>query len=97
MLALKDIILNVDLNITHQRKFQIPFFYYKDKKLCFLWVHRKKLLMGFVEDKKIYPKKDSVNRKDKTETIQIDPQADIPVKVILKKLQEKIKLYNKQT
>ncbi len=53
--------------------------------------------MGFVEDKKIYPKKDSVNRKDKTETIQIDPQADIPVKVILKKLQEKIKLYNKQT
>ncbi|HXU26605.1 MAG TPA: DUF1801 domain-containing protein [Bacteroidia bacterium] len=95
LLALKDIILRHDKNITHQRKFQIPFFYYKDKKLCYLWVNKKKLLFGIVEDKNIYPKKDGIKRKDKMESIQIDPNADIPLDIILGLLKEKIKLYNK--
>lgn len=88
--------MRLDENITHQRKFQIPFFYYKDKKLCYLWVKdKKKLLFGVVEDKNIYPKKDGVKRKDKMESIQIDPYADIPIELILRLLQEKIDLYNK--
>ena|ERR1700745_2678647 len=95
LLALKDIILRLDKNITHQRKFQIPFFYYKNKKLCFLWVNKKNLLFGFVEDKNIYPKKDGVKRKDKMETILINPNADIPIEIILNALREKIELYNK--
>lgn len=52
LLALKDIILSVDDNITHVRKYQIPFFCYKEFNLGFLWVHRKKIIVGFIEDKK---------------------------------------------
>lgn len=52
LLALKAIILSVDKNIVHTRKYQIPFFCYKEFNLGFLWVHRKKIIVGFVQDKK---------------------------------------------
>lgn len=94
LLALKDIILGLDPNITQQRKFQIPFFYYNGKKLCFLWVKQKKPLIGFVEDKNIYPKKEGLKRKDHMEVLYLDPNADIPVKLIVKHLKKTMKLYN---
>lgn len=95
LLALKDIILGLDKNITQQRRFQIPFFYYKDKKLSYLWVTKKKLQMGFIEDKNIHPKKEGIKVKDKYESIMIDPHADIPVEFIIKELTKKIALYHK--
>ncbi|PBQ31383.1 hypothetical protein CNR22_06265 [Sphingobacteriaceae bacterium] len=94
LLALKEIIMSQDHQITQQRKFQIPFFYHGDKKLCFLWVTKKKIMMGFIEDKTIHPKKDGLKRKDKMETLLLDPAADIPLKLIVRELKKKIKLYN---
>ena len=93
LLALKDIILGHDKNITHQRKFQIPFFYYKDKKLAYLWLNKKKLLIGFIEDKNIYPKQEGLKLKDKYESMVIDPNADIPIELIIKQLSKRINLY----
>jgi hypothetical protein len=93
LLALKDIILRHDKHITHQRKFQIPFFYYKDKKLAFLWLNKKKLLMGFIEDKNIHPKQEGIKLKDKYESMVIDPHADIPIDIIITELNKKISLY----
>ncbi len=95
LLALKKIILELDPNITQQRKFQIPFFYYKDKKLCYLWVNKKKLQLGFVEDKTIHPRKEGVKLKDKYESIIIDPNKDIHIKMIVRNLKKTIKLYDK--
>lgn len=95
LLALRDLILSVDPNINKQRKFQIPFFYYKDKKLAFLWVTKKKIMLGFVEDKTIYPKKEGIKLKDNMETMYIDPNADIPHTFILKNLKKLIRFYDK--
>jgi hypothetical protein len=94
LLALKDIILGLDKNITHQRRFQIPFFYYKDKKLSYLWVTKKKLQMGFIEDKNIHPKKEGLRLKDKYTSILIDPHADLPIDLIIKELKARIALYS---
>jgi hypothetical protein len=94
LLALKDIILNLDPNITQRRKFQIPFFYYKDLQLCYIWVEKKKPLIGFIEDKNSYPKKDGIKRKDTFERLYLDPNADIPIKKIISTLKKTIKLYN---
>ncbi len=94
LLALKDIILGLDKNITHHRRFQIPFFYYKDKKLSYLWVTKKKLQMGFIEDKNIHPKKEGLRLKDKYTSILIDPHADLPIDLIIKELKAKIALYS---
>lgn len=95
LLALKDIILAISPYVTHQRKFQIPFFYYNDKKICFLWVTRKKLLLGFVEDKKIHSPASGEKLKDKFEHLVIDPDADLPLELILEKIGRLIELYNR--
>jgi hypothetical protein len=86
LLALKDILLKADKGISHERKFQIPFFCYEGKKLAYLWLNRKKLMLGFVEDRSIQPLVAGIKNKDKYESIQIDPLADLPIDLILNKL-----------
>jgi hypothetical protein len=93
LLALKQMIMNVDDLITHERKYQIPFFCYKGLKLAFLWMNRKKLILGFVTDKKILPSATGVKLKDWHEMIQIDPNADLPKEMIAAKIQEQISRY----
>ena len=95
LLALKHIILNLDERITHERKYQIPFFYFEGKKLAFLWMNRKKLMLGFVTDKSIYPSKDGIKQKDRLEMIQIDPNIDLLMEMIAAKLLEQIRMYEK--
>jgi hypothetical protein len=94
LLALKNIILCVNREITQRQQYQIPFFYYKGKKLCFLWVNKKKLLLGFVVDKTILPVVTGVKRKDEMETIEIYPREDLPVQIIQDKILQLIKLYD---
>lgn len=86
LLALRDIVLNAHPDVNHERKFQIPFFTYKGKKLAYLWLDKKKLRMGFCLDKSLQPITEGIRPKDKYESMIIDPEADIPVKVILDKL-----------
>jgi hypothetical protein len=94
LLALKRIFLNADCHISETRKYQVPFFYYKGKKLCFLWVNRKKLILGFVTDKSIYPIVEGMKRKDEMEMIQIDPIKDLPFEMILEHPDRLMKLYD---
>ena len=93
LLALKSIILSVNKDISHRRAYQIPFFYYKEKKLAFLWVNRKRLLFGIVTDKSMLVFPEGVRRKDNYETIIIDPNEDIPLEEIVSLIQRQIKLY----
>ena len=86
MLALKDLILRTDSGICHERKFQIPFFTYQQKKLGYIWLNRKKLMLGFCVDKSLVQAPDGVKAKDQYESIQIDPDVDLPVELILEKL-----------
>jgi hypothetical protein len=85
LLALKHIILGIDEHILHERKFQIPNFSYKGKKLGFLWMNRKKLIVGFITDKSILPSMNGIRKKDQLEMIQIDPDKDIPKEMIVAK------------
>lgn len=94
LLALRRIILAADNHITEVRKYQVPFFYYKDKGLSFLWVNRKKLLLGFVTDKAVLPPTPGLKRKDSYEMIQIDPNQDIPLQMIRKHLKLQMKMYD---
>ncbi|MGY3213388.1 DUF1801 domain-containing protein [Mucilaginibacter sp. HD30] len=87
LLALRDIVLQANSGICHVRKYQIPFFTYKDKKLGYLWLNGKKLMLGFCMDRKLQQQINAdVKPKDKYESIRIDPYADLPVELILQKL-----------
>jgi hypothetical protein len=93
LLALKSIILAVSKDISQRRAYQIPFFYYKDKRIAFLWVHRKRLLLGIVTDKSMLVFPEGVRRKDDYQTMIIDPNEDIPMEEIVGIIQRQIELY----
>ena len=86
LLALRDVILRANPGICHERKFQIPFFTYKGKKLGYLWLDGRKLMLGFCLDKSLQEVEEGVKSKDKYESMRIDPNADLPVDIILQKL-----------
>ena len=44
LLALRDIILMQDNHITAVWKYGMPFFCYREKMFCYLWVHKKRPL-----------------------------------------------------
>jgi len=96
LLALKSIILSLDNDILHTRKYQIPFFCFNEFNLGFLWVHKKKILIGFVEDKKVLSTSSKGRKKDNVWTMSINPLEDIPIDVIKFNLSELIKTYKAQ-
>jgi hypothetical protein len=96
LLALRHIILSADPGIMHERKFQIPFFTYKGKKLGYLWLDRKKLKMAFCLDKSLLEQPASGARlKDQYESFIIDPNDDLPIEMILQKLSYYLDRINK--
>jgi hypothetical protein len=86
LLALRDIILNIHPAIVHERKFQIPFFSYKGMKLGYLWLNRKKLMIGFCTDKRLQTFPENARPKDRYESFEIDPENDIPLEIIKAKI-----------
>lgn len=89
LLALKHIILQANPGIVHERKFQIPFFTYKGKKLGYLWLNKKKLMVGFCTDRSLLKFPEGTRPKDRYESFRVDPEEDLPVEMI----REKIKKY----
>lgn len=79
LLALKSIVLSIDKDIIYKRKYQIPFFCYNEFNLGFLWVRKKKIVIGFIEDKKSFAR-----TKDSVTTLEVNPLNDIPIDVIRK-------------
>ncbi|MGN6292892.1 MAG: DUF1801 domain-containing protein [Chitinophagaceae bacterium] len=94
LLALRHIILSVDPAIVHERKFQIPFFTYKGKKLGYLWLNRKKLMLGFCTDKSLLETPPEAKPKDRYESFQINPDENLPVDLIVGKLKEYLNRIN---
>ena len=94
LFALKQIIMSIDSEIVAIRKYQIPFFCYKGLSIAFLWVHRKKILVGFVEDKKTFQTLTTKRKKDKVTTIEISPMKDIPIFTIKENIENLLDKYN---
>ena len=62
--------------------------------VSFLWMSKKKLMLGFVTDKKIHPVVPGVKRKDEMEMISLDPSQDLPVEMIRERIQKLVNLYD---
>jgi len=95
LLGLKSIILSIDEDIIHIKKYQIPFFRYRDYNLGFLWVYRKKVLIGFIMDKKLLSTSLTERKKDNVFTMEINPLEDIPISIVQQNFNEIIDKYNR--
>ncbi|WP_347926267.1 DUF1801 domain-containing protein [Pontimicrobium sp. SW4] len=95
LLALRDIILNQDENVTETTKYGMPCFCYKKKMFCYLWTDKKtkEPYILFVEGQHInHPKLETGNR-NRMKILQINPDEDIPVKTIESLLEIALELY----
>jgi hypothetical protein len=95
LLALRHIILSQDKEVSATWKYGMPFFCYKGKMFCYLWVHKKLQLpyLGIVEGKKIDHPGLIIEKRSRMKIMLFDPCEDLPVEIINSILQQAIKLY----
>lgn len=81
LLALKQIVLTKDKNITHEWKYGMPFFCFKGKMFCYLWVHKKykQPYIGFVEGQRLDDETLLQENRSRMKIMLLDPLADLPV------------------
>lgn len=93
---LRKYILEYDENITEAWLYGMPFFYYKGKRCCYLWVHKKykQPYIGIVDGNRIYNKELLTEKRTRMKTLLIDPYKDVPVKKINTVLGEVLSLYD---
>ena len=96
-LALKDIILKQNPNITNDLKYGMPFFCYQGKMFCYLWFHKKQQLpyLGFVEGNHFDEPFLIKEKRSRMKIMLIDPSIDLPVHNIKMMLDKSINLYKK--
>jgi len=97
LLALRNIILNQDTNITETLKYGMPCFCYKKKMFCYLWTDKKTqepyLLM--VEGKFLDHPKLETGERSRMKIFRVNPNKDLPVKAIMSILKTALDLYRK--
>lgn len=94
-LALKEIILKQDTDITNVLKYGMPFFCYKGKMFCYLWLHKKykQPYIGIVEGKHFDEDFLLQENRSRMKIMLFDTNEDLPLKQIEGIIQKAIKLY----
>lgn len=99
LLALRDIILNTDPNISETRKYGMPCFTYKNKMFCYLWTDKKthEPYILFVEGKRLDHPMLETGSRSRMKTLPISPTEDLPIETIHLLLNEALNLYRNGT
>ena len=95
LLTLRHIILSLDINITDSLKYKMPFFCYKGKMFCYLWMDKKtnEPYIGIVEGNRInHPLLEKGNR-SRMKIFRIFMNEDIPINSITKILNIALDFY----
>ena len=94
---LREYILKQDAGITEAWKYGMPFYCYKGKMFCYLWVHKKyhQPYIGIVEGKQIDHPDLIIEKRARMKILLLDADKDIPVGKIKRILKEVLKLYKK--
>ncbi len=88
-------ILKQDSNITEAWKYGMPFFCYRGKMFCYLWVHKKfhQPYIGIVEGAKINHPDLIQEKRARMKILLLDPGTYIPLKKVNLVLKQVIALY----
>ena len=84
LLFLREFILGFDSNLTEAWKYGMPFYCYKGKMFCYLWVDKKthNPYLGIVDGNKIDHPLLVMAKRARMKTIQFDARQDVPVDTI---------------
>ena len=97
LLALREIILSQDKDVSAEWKYGMPFFCFKGKMFCYLWVHKKykQPYIGIVEGKRIDHPALIPEKRSRMKIMLFDPNKDLPICTIETILQQALDLYRK--
>jgi hypothetical protein len=92
---LREYILKQDDNITEGWKYSMPFYFYKGKRFCYLWTHKKyhQPYIGIVDGKNISHPDLIIEKRARMKILLIDPTKNIPVKKLNTILSEVLALH----
>jgi hypothetical protein len=95
LLFLRTHLRNLNPLISEEWKYRMPFYYYKGKMFCYLWIHKKHKLpyIGFAEGWQLEHPALLMEKKARMKIMLIDPTTDIPVDTIDSILKKALKLY----
>ena len=98
LLTLRDYILQYDKNIAEAWKYRMPFYCYKGKMFCYLWVHKKYHLayLGIVEGGKIKHPDLIQEKRARMKIMLFEPTKDVPLKTIHAILKTALSLYKER-
>jgi len=94
-LALKEIILKQDLDITNTLKYGMPFFSYKGKMFCYLWIHKKikQPYIGIVQGKYFDEPFLIQEKRSRMKIMMFGVNEDLPLNQIEAIIQKALNLY----
>lgn len=97
LIALRDAILRLDKNITTSWKYKLPFFNYKGKMFCYLWIDKKTTepYIGIVEGKRIEHTLLEQGNRSRMKIMRINPNIDLPINAINLILNQALDFYRK--
>ena len=95
LLALNDIILKHNSEITAEWKYKLPFFYFNGKMLCYLWIHKKynNPYIGFVDGNLIEHDDLLQEKRARMKILLVDKNEDLPIEKIKFILDKAIKIH----
>jgi len=84
LLFLREFILGFDSNLTEAWKYGMPFYCYRGKMFCYLWVDKKthNPYLGIVDGNKIDHPLLVMEKRARMKTIQFDARQDVPIDTI---------------
>ena len=93
--ALREIILKQDPEITHVLKYGMPFFCYKGKMFCYLWIHKKykQPYIGIVEGKHFDEPFLLQEARSRMKIMLLNSDEDLPLEQIKMVIEKAINLY----
>lgn len=94
LLFLREFILEQNSHITEVWQYGMPFYCYKGKRVCYLWVHKKlqQPYLGIVDGKMINHPDLLKEKRARMKILLIDPKKRIPVIKIKSILKETLAL-----
>lgn len=94
-LALRDLIIKQDENISQSLKYGCPFFSYKGKMFCYLWYHKKFMqpYISFVEGKLLDDSLLLSEKRTRMKILLINQNEDFPIETISRLVNQAIDFY----
>ena len=95
LLSLRDVILRSNSEITEAWKYCMPFFCFRKRMFCYLWIQKKTSVpyIGIVEGRNISHPRLIQESRSRMKILLIDPTKDLPVRIIISILKNAASFY----